>query len=444
MRSIRPRTYVNTILVTLLGVIVAYGQAPVPEPVPFVNQPLIPTSVAPGSGAFSLTVIGTGFTAGSIVHWNCNPLDTTLTTSNIVVAAILAADVATAGTASVTVVNPTPGGGTSNVVYFPVATPLDSVSMNRTDYTVGTQPRDVRSGDLDGDGKAEVAVVTAGGSVFIVRGGTLIKGDIPGKVRSAPALADVDNDGFLEVLAGGEGLHVVRHNGVAQAGSPFNPPIKDQALEVVAPPLVADLDGDAKFDILYAAGDYLYGVRGDGTPLPGFPVAAIGGLIASPLVEDLDHDGNLDLVAITSEGVLSRWDLLRVNGALKGKEVAWGQAGGGPGNRNAPLFSNKPPSPPPSDELMPSDRVYCYPNPVEGNTARLRFYVDRAARVEVTVFNTAADLVGSMALEAATPLAENEILWDTTGYAPGLYVCRVEAIDSEGRREVRLVKAAIK
>ncbi|GEM_PF-6661243 len=47
------------------------------NPVPFVNQPLVPLTVAPGSGAFTLTVNGTGFVASSVVNWNGSLLATT-------------------------------------------------------------------------------------------------------------------------------------------------------------------------------------------------------------------------------------------------------------------------------------------------------------------------------------------------------------------------------
>jgi hypothetical protein len=35
--------------------------------VSFVNQPLVPTSVVPGHGAFTLTVNGTGFAPGAVI-----------------------------------------------------------------------------------------------------------------------------------------------------------------------------------------------------------------------------------------------------------------------------------------------------------------------------------------------------------------------------------------
>jgi hypothetical protein len=81
---------------------------------------------------------------------------------------------------------------------------------------------------------------------------------------------------------------------------------------------------------------------------------------------------------------------------------------------------------------------------VEGTDARIRFYLGREARVELRVLNTAAEVVEEISREAPTPGMDNEIAWDASGYAAGLYVCRLEAFGSDGTREVRFVKVAIK
>src|SRR5208337_3730736 len=91
-----------------------------PAPVPLINLPLVPDAVAPGAPAFTLTVNGTGFVSSSVVNWNGSPRATTFVTSSQLTAKIAASDVATAGTVSVSVVSPAPGGGKSNVVFFPV------------------------------------------------------------------------------------------------------------------------------------------------------------------------------------------------------------------------------------------------------------------------------------------------------------------------------------
>ena len=103
------------------------------NPVPLLNQPLVPEKVAPGSGKFTLTINGTGFVAGAVVKWNGASRVTTVISGSEVRAMINASDVAKAKTASVTIVNPTPGGGTSNVVYFSVR--KSGAFPNRRGYT---------------------------------------------------------------------------------------------------------------------------------------------------------------------------------------------------------------------------------------------------------------------------------------------------------------------
>src|SRR5450755_1906615 len=69
--------------------------------IPFVNQPLVPASVAPGSGELALTVNGTGFVSTSVVKWNGTPLGTTFVNSHQLVADVPSFALAAAGTASI-------------------------------------------------------------------------------------------------------------------------------------------------------------------------------------------------------------------------------------------------------------------------------------------------------------------------------------------------------
>ncbi|MGA2696369.1 MAG: hypothetical protein ABSE92_09920, partial [Terriglobales bacterium] len=100
------------------------------NPVPFVNQPLVPASVAPGGNNFQLTVNGTGFVSGSTVNWNGSPRATSFVNQGQLTATILSTDIATASTASITVTSPAPGGGASSVVFLPVRNPSSFVSLN--------------------------------------------------------------------------------------------------------------------------------------------------------------------------------------------------------------------------------------------------------------------------------------------------------------------------
>src|SRR5438067_962145 len=94
-----------------------------------------PTSTIAGSGQFTLTVNGTNFVStspASTVNWNGSPLTTTFVSSTQLTAIVPAANVATVGTASVTVVNPAPGGGTSNSVTFTINPPPPVITSATT------------------------------------------------------------------------------------------------------------------------------------------------------------------------------------------------------------------------------------------------------------------------------------------------------------------------
>lgn len=87
-----------------------------------------PASAVAGSGALTLQVSGTGFTSQSAVQWNGSPRATTFVHSGALQAQVTAADVATAGTAQVTVVNG-PGGTPSSALPFEVLAPQAGVTI---------------------------------------------------------------------------------------------------------------------------------------------------------------------------------------------------------------------------------------------------------------------------------------------------------------------------
>src|SRR5205823_1187358 len=80
---------------------------------------LNPACATAGGPQFTLTVTGTNYVSGSTVNWNGSPLATAFVSATQLSATVPAALIATAGTASVTVVSPC--GGTSNAQTFTVA-----------------------------------------------------------------------------------------------------------------------------------------------------------------------------------------------------------------------------------------------------------------------------------------------------------------------------------
>jgi hypothetical protein len=109
------------------------------SPVPVLNS-ISPPTVDAGSTDTTLTVTGTSFTPQSAVQLSGTPLTTTFGSATQLTAVIPAGQLTTAGTFPVTVVTPSPGGGTSGgvnlAVHVVVAVSPTTQTLNVTD----TQP----------------------------------------------------------------------------------------------------------------------------------------------------------------------------------------------------------------------------------------------------------------------------------------------------------------
>jgi hypothetical protein len=119
------------------------AQLTVINPVPTISG-FNPGAVAAGSAAFTLNVLGARFVPGAIVNWNGSPRPTAFVNSGQLSAEISAADVANVGTASITVFNPAPGGGTSSAVSFTISSqpnPTPTLaSLSPASIAVGSAP----------------------------------------------------------------------------------------------------------------------------------------------------------------------------------------------------------------------------------------------------------------------------------------------------------------
>ena len=106
---------------------------------PTLTAPLSPPSATAGGLGFPLTVNGTNFTTTSVVSFNGVATTTTFVNATQLMAAITAADIATAGTVNVSVTTPAPGGGPSGSLLFTINNPVPTItSLSPPSATAGT------------------------------------------------------------------------------------------------------------------------------------------------------------------------------------------------------------------------------------------------------------------------------------------------------------------
>jgi hypothetical protein len=285
--------------------------APPGNPVPSLNQPLVPTAISPGSPGFTLGVSGTGFVPGATVNFNRTPLATTFIDNEHLAAMVLPADVASARTAAVTVVNPGPGGGSSKVAYFQVAAAETTVNFATINLPLPyyQSPAGITVGDFNEDGKPDLAIAAAiwvdvllgnGDGTFTAAPGSPIRvasppyndgvtpsntaivvGDFNHSGHLGLAVADQPNGAAYILLGKGDGTFSPSSAAFANSGG---------GIDAMA---TADFNGDGNLDIAFQ-GLVVLGY-GDGA------FSAAGNLYASGFPNDLtlgdfNQDGKLDAI----------------------------------------------------------------------------------------------------------------------------------------------------
>lgn len=122
-------------------------------------------------------------------------------------------------------------------------------------------------------------------------------GTHPNYKPSGIALADINADGYLEVILGStdQYLYAWNHLGNALAGWPVYLPALVQAKVAVG-----DIDNNGDLEIVAAARNgYVYVYNHDATPFPGWPQNANGVLgFISPALFDLDRDADLEIIMV--------------------------------------------------------------------------------------------------------------------------------------------------
>ncbi len=298
-------------------------------------------------------------------------------------------------------------------------------------------------GDINRDNKLEVVVLSGDGKIYAwdIEGNILSGFPVSvGDIKSGPALGDIDADGYLEIVFGGDNkVYAYNYNGALATNFPFIIDRVELAGAISSTPILGDLNGDGNVEIIFGLKDgRVFALQGDGSRFTRFPVALSGEVLSSGIVlnDSIEIYNEViiymkrDLFFKTKDGLVYGFslDFHNTDGNEKTPWLMYGY--------NAEHTNSLPmtllPEIPVYAELMPEKSVYNYPNPARDETT-IRYFLSRDASVDIKIYDLSGDLVAETS-QMGRSNTENEYKWDCSKYASGVYLCRVEAKSSEGKK----------
>ena len=314
---------------------------------------------------------------------------------------------------------------------------------------VTVEPRNLSAlaaGDIDGDGRVEMAAAFEGGALQYFDGdGSLRRVELRGDHPSSPVLADLDGDGTLETILRDEShIYVFSGFGVAATGWPraIDAPVASAYVRTAAvPPVIGDVDGDGRPDIVVRVGGDLWAYDRSGRAIAGWPLpgegASGGGLAllrteAGALriadvacLEPVAPDGARGAAVASLRAYETErdfpggqvWPSFRHDGRGSGRQL-----------RSAAEAGSRP--------LVEPRSFIVYPNPVHGPRFTVRLALSKPARVTVTILNMEGEKVAAIERSHDWPAGSAvpfEAAFDAGAFASGIYIARVEATASGER-----------
>jgi len=275
-------------------------------------------------------------------------------------------------------------------------------------------------------------------------------------VVSPPAFADIDGDGYTELILNDTDSHTIalQHTGSIMPGWPnswygcslpewdedFFPADGTIALP---PPIIGDFSDNDTLDVIQGSlFECITGWGPDGERLPGFPVtlgergqgfpASSGGGCSALAFGDIDGDGVVDIVAGGGDGYLygfTHLDAEATDFALVPWKAAYHDV-----TRNMVLPRGSiVQDPSAGDKLLVDGSFHGYPNPAGGNdpatgarTVRFVFETETGGFATIEMYDITGVKVRTVDYDATSQVSRITVpAVDISDLGSGLYVCKL-------------------
>lgn len=187
-------------------------------------------------------------------------------------------------------------------------------------------------GDLDGDGRADMAIGSYDGKVYAFRtDGSSLWTVNPGEryIMAPTVIADLDGDGSNEVIATSENVTVLE-GGTGEVRWSAPVAAKKGHWPVTRGVSLADLDGDGTRDLVTLNGSGLFRVlrASDGKVMYELDCASlagrpVGSCSHGPTIADLDGDGRLDVFLVIGGDYNNRHGVAIALTGFNGRGAGW-------------------------------------------------------------------------------------------------------------------------
>jgi hypothetical protein len=303
------------------------------------------------------------------------------------------------------------------------------------------------AGDVDDDGLPEVVFGTVQPpKLFVLRNTQGLEDGWPlllaHGIETTPSLADLDGDGFREILYGGSdgNVYAFRHDGTGYLDSTGVFVYVGGVFR--SSPVVADFDDDGDPEVAVTAADETVRLfEADASPVPGWPFRSIETMLSTPAWGDLDGDGDGELVVAGFDGFVRAWDF---PGPAAG--AAWPMYQVDRFRSGSLDYSLPPPpvgSPGPAAAPRATALTGVAPNPFN---PRVEISFDLAADgdAELEVFDVRGTLIATL-VHGAQEAGRHVAAWDGRDrsgrpVASGVYFVRLLAGDSQSARKMVLLR----